>query len=555
MDKPWLNSYPPDMPATIDADAYPSLVHLINQSCTEFADNIAFSNFGSRLHFSELDKAATAFATYLQQTLGLKRGERVALMMPNMLAYPVTLLGALRAGAVVVNVNPQYTERELSHVIEDSGARALVIFEAALAVSASVEASHPALALIVARIGDFMIWPKAMLFNSMARRRAEITVTVPERALSLEQALDAGRKQTFEPVDLCGQDLAFLQYTGGTTGRSKGAMLTHRNIIANLMQINAWFGPKVERGKEIIITALPLYHIYALTGNCFAFMAHGSQNYLISDPRNIRTFVKEMKRVKFTAISGVNTLFNALVQNKAFHELDFSALKFTSGGGMAVQGAVAEQWQRVTGLPIGEGYGLTEASPVVTSNRIDATEFTGSIGLPVPSTEVKIVDDNGTELALNEAGEMWVRGPQVMCGYWNNTEETAAVLSADGWLKTGDIARMDEQGYCYIVDRKKDMVVVSGFNVYPNEIEEVLVQHPDVNEAAAIGVKDEKSGEAVRAVVVSHSDTPDGDAIIAWCRENLAAYKIPRSIVFADALPKSNVGKILRREVREIYGE
>ncbi|MGR8920003.1 MAG: AMP-binding protein [Gammaproteobacteria bacterium] len=553
MEKVWLKSYPPGVPAAIDTAGPRTLLDIVDAACAEFAGRPAFANFGSSLSFGDVDDLSRAFAAYLVGVAGLLPGERVALMMPNMLAYPVAMLGALRAGAVVVNTNPQYTPRELAHQLRDSGARIIVVFEGALATLAEVLDEFPGLRVVVARIGDFMPWPKGAMVNRLARRRYEAPVPDIGPLMMLPDAVELGRRGTLTHPAIGADDLAFLQYTGGTTGRAKGAMLSHGNIVANILQVNAWFGDATERGHEVIVTALPLYHVYALTANCLAFMSQGGLNYLITDPRNLRTFIKEIKRVPFTTMTGVNTLFNALVQHPDFAGVDFDHLKFTSGGGMAVQRAVAEQWQAITGSVIAEGYGLTESSPVVTINRFDVTEFTGCIGLPVPSTEVRLLGPDGTPVGVDEPGELCVRGPQVMQGYWNNPEETARVLDADGWLSTGDIAVMRDDGYFSIVDRKKDLIVVSGFNVYPGELEDIAVAHPGVSEAAAIGIPDDRSGETVRLVVVASDPGLDAAALEAWFRERVTGYKVPRSIVFADELPKSNVGKILRREVRERF--
>jgi long-chain acyl-CoA synthetase len=555
VEKIWLKSYPPGVPHTIDPDLHGSLVSLIDDACIEFADRPAFTNFGSLMTFSEFDHHAAAFAAYLQNVEGLKPGERVALMMPNMLAYPVALLGVLRCGGVVVNTNPQYTARELAHQLGDSGARIIVVFENMLSTVAEVRERFPTLRIVIARIGDFMSWPKAWLFNRATRRRALMPIPKLANGIRLLSAIKIGITRSFAQPPIDSHDLAFLQYTGGTTGRSKGAMLSHRNIVANVLQVNAWFGALAVRGEEVIVTALPLYHIYALTGNCLAFVSQGGLNCLITDPRNLKTFIKAIKRVPFTTMSGVNTLFNALLQDAEFASVDFSTLKFTSGGGMAVQRAVADHWQRVTGSVIAEGYGLTESSPVVTVNRFDIGSFSGGIGLPVPSTEVRIVDADGNELGVEQAGELCVRGPQVMQGYWNSPEDTADTLDSDGWLSTGDIAVLGADGYLRIVDRKKDLILVSGFNVYPNEIEDIVVSHPGVLEAAAIGIADPKSGEALRLVLVRSDQDLEVETVVAWCREHLTAYKVPRSVVFADDLPKSNVGKILRREVRVLFGD
>jgi len=554
VEKIWLDSYPSNVPHTVDLQPEHTLATLIENACQEFAQRPAFSNFGSVLSFADVERSAWSFAAYLQHNQKLVVGERVALMMPNMLAYPITLFGVLLSGGVVVNINPQYTSRELAHQLNDSGARVLVVFESMLSTVAEISEQFPDVHIIVARLGDFMSWPKATLINRLSRHGASKPPGAFHANITLLNAIAAGSREAFSPPHLEQHDLAFLQYTGGTTGRSKGAMLSHGNILANVLQVNAWFAPLTVRGAESIITALPLYHIYALTGNCLAFFSEGGLNCLISDPRNLKSFIKTLKRVRFTAISGVNTLFNALLQHPDFRTVDFTALKFTSGGGMAVQRAVAEHWQSVTGCAIAEGYGLTESSPVVTINRFDVDSFTGCIGLPVPSTEIRIVDDDGLELGLDSPGELCVRGPQVMQGYWNSADETAATLSDDGWLRTGDVALMREGGYLSIVDRKKDLILVSGFNVYPNEIEDVAVCHAQILEASAIGVADEKSMEAVRLVVVRSDPALDEQNVIAWCREQLTNYKVPRSVIFVDELPKSNVGKILRREVRERFG-
>ncbi len=554
MDRPWWKSYPPDVPREVDLSSHDSLVSLCAAAFREFAERPAFGNFGVYLRYAELDRHSLAFATCLQQRYGVKRGDRVALMMPNILAYPVALLGALRCGAVVVNTNPQYTPRELAHQISDAGARVIVIFESVLSTLAAARSETPVEHVVVCRLGDFMPWPQRWIYNLGARRRAPSPVVVPAGAIPLTAAIRHGRQLDFTPPVLGRDDLAFLQYTGGTTGRAKGAMLTHGNLVANVLQVVAWFGARVERGREVVITALPLYHIYALTSNCFAFISQGGMNYLITDPRDLNGFIKELKRVRFTAFTGVNTLFNALVSHADFAGVDFSALKFTNGGGMAVQRSVAERWQQITGSVLAEGYGLTEASPVVAINRFDVTAFTGCIGLPVPSTECQVIDEQGQALPANTPGELCVRGPQVMQGYWNAPEETRAVLDADGWLHTGDIAVMRDDGYLRIVDRKKDLILVSGFNVYPNELEEVAAAHPGVHEVAAIAVPDEKSGEVPRLVVVRTDPALEASTLLAFCREQLTGYKMPRSVVFVDELPKSNVGKILRRIVRERYG-
>ena len=553
MPKPWYNAYPPDVPHEIDPERYENINVLINEACAAHAGRPAFQSFGTQISFAEFDRLSTSFAVWLQQECGLLVGERVALMMPNMLAYPIALFGVLRAGGVVVNTNPQYTARELHNQLTDSGARIIVAFDCMLPVVAAVLEEVADLRVVVARIGDFMPWPKGLLFNRMARRNVDIPTIA--NSILLHEAVDSGEASAFEAAEISGDDLAFLQYTGGTTGRAKAAMLSHRNIVSNIQQVNAWYAHKTEPGREIIITALPLYHVYALTANCLAFMSHGGLNVLITDPRNLKTFIKTIRRVPFTALTGVNTLFNALLEQPGFASVNFSHLKLTSGGGMAVQAAVAERWKQVTGVPISEGYGLTEASPVVTANPPDREDFSGTIGLPVPSTEVSIRDDDGNEVDFDQSGELCVRGPQVMQGYWKQPEETMAVLDSNNWLRTGDIAVMREDGYLSIVDRKKDVIIVSGFNVYPNEVEDVAVRHPEVLEAAAIGIASDVSGESVRLVVVPRGDTLDTHALEQWCRQHLTGYKIPRSIVVAEALPKSNVGKILRRAVRDQFSD
>jgi len=553
MDKIWLASYPPGTPQTIDPQRYRSLVDLLDSGCREFGDRPALASFGARLDYAALDRFARSFAAYLQSRCAISPGDRIGLMMPNMLAYPVALLGALRAGAVVVNCNPLYTASELAHQLGDAGVKTLIAFEQALPTIAALPAAVAPTRIIVTRIGDFMPRWRSLLVNFVVRRRAGGKPTMPAAAVGLPDAVDEGARLDFSAPAMTHDDLAFLQYTGGTTGRSKGAMLTHGNVVANVLQASAWFEGNVDRGHEVVITALPLYHIYALTANCFTTIATGGLNCLITDPRDLDGLVRELGRVPFTTMTGVNTLFAALLEHPGFARIDFSTLKFTSAGGMAVQRSVAERWHAVTGCVLAEGYGLTEASPVVTVNRFDVDAFTGSIGLPVPSTEVRIVDDAGHEVAVGEHGELQVRGPQVMRGYWNDPVETARVIDATGWLRTGDIARFDMSGYIYLIDRKKDVILVSGFNVYPAEIEDVVAAHPGVREVAAIGVPDKRSGESVCLVVVRADPALTASAVTDWCRERLTAYKIPRSVQFADTLPKSAVGKILKRNLRERY--
>lgn len=553
MDKIWLNRYPEGIPAEINPDAYSSLVEIFEQSCQKYSDHDAFANMGYVMSFAELDAKSRDFAAYLQKGLGLQVGDRVAIMMPNLLQYPVALFGTLRAGLTVVNVNPLYTPRELEHQLNDSGAKVIVILANFAHVLAQVVDKTILEKVVVTELADLLPFPKSALINLVVKY---VKKMVPDYklpgAVTFKSILKEGQNLTFDPVTLNGDNLAFLQYTGGTTGVAKGAMLTHRNMVANMLQVSAYVGPVLEEGKEVIITALPLYHIFCLTVNCLLFAQQGGLNVLITNPRDIPGFVKELQKVgKFTAISGVNTLFNGLLNNPDFAKLDFSALKLAVGGGMAVQRAVADKWKKTTGVRILEGYGLTESSPVVCVNPIDLEEFSGSIGLPVPSTDISIRDENGNEAPLGDAGELCAKGPQVMLGYWQRPEETAKTITEDGWLLTGDIATVDEQGFVRIVDRKKDMILVSGFNVFPNEIEDVIAHLDQVIEVACIGVPDEKSGEAVKVFVVLKPGTElSPDAIRDHCKKSLTGYKVPKYVEFREELPKTNVGKILRRELR-----
>ncbi len=552
VEKVWLKHYPPGAPAEIDASRFSSLRHMLDASFAQYRDLPAFSNMGTTLSYADIDQQSRYFAAFLQKVAGLRKGDRVAIMMPNVLQYPVALTGILRAGLIVVNVNPLYTARELEHQLKDSGAKAIVILENFATTLQKIIAKTEVKTVMTTRIGDMLPFPKSLLVNFVVKH---VKKMVPDwnipGAMSFGKAVSEGKWQTLDDVELNQADTAFLQYTGGTTGVSKGAVLTHGNMIANFLQLKHWAGDMFAEGQEKAICALPLYHIFSLTVNCLLFMNLGGLNVLITNPRDMKGFVKELDNCDFTAITGVNTLFNGLLNTEGFASLDFSKLKFTLGGGMAVQRAVAERWRQVTGKGLTQGYGLTEASPVTNANILGAPEFTGSIGLPIPSTDEKIVDENGNELPMGEVGELCVKGPQVMKEYWNRPDETAKVLSADGWLRTGDMARMDEKGYFYIVDRKKDMILVSGFNVYPNEIEDIVAMHPGVLEVAAIGIPDEHSGEAVKIVVVKKNPDVTERDLIEFCRKELTGYKVPKVVEFRTELPKTNVGKILRRALRD----
>jgi long-chain acyl-CoA synthetase len=550
--RPWLASYPRGVPATIDANAYRSIAHLLESACERFNHRPAFSNLGKVLTYGEIDRQSRAFASYLLNVLKLGKGDRVAIMLPNVLQYPIALLGSLRAGMTVVNTNPLYTARELRHQLHDSGASAIVVLDNFASVLAEVLHDTPCKHVITTGLGDLLGFPKAAFVNLMLRHVKKVVpaYSIPH-AVRFNAALAAGARGQLASVEIGRDDIAFLQYTGGTTGVAKGAMLTHGNIVANMLQSTAWLGTNIREGEEAMITAIPLYHIFALTVNCLMFMKLGGLNHLITNPRDMPGFVKTLQKTEFTSITGVNTLFNGLLNTPGFDKVDFSRLKLAVGGGMAVQRAVAERWKKVTGVTLVEAYGLTETSPGACMNPLDLADYNSSIGLPLSSTDASIQDDNGNPLATGEVGELCIKGPQVMKGYWQRPEETAKVLGADGWLHTGDIARMDERGYFYIVDRKKDMILVSGFNVYPNEIEDVIAQCPGVLEVAAVGVPDEKSGEAVKVVVVKKDPNLTAAIIKEHCKANLTGYKLPKIIEFRDSLPKTNVGKILRRELRE----
>nr|WP_319949746.1 AMP-binding protein [Marinihelvus fidelis] len=549
MERPWLEHYAEGVPARIDLTEYHSVVDIFEQACDEFRDQPAFENFGTRLDFATLDQLSRNFAAALQAR-GIAPGDRIALMMPNLLQYPVALFGALRAGAVVVNTNPLYTARELRHQLLDSGARAIVVVDNYAHVVQRVMKDVPLEFVFTTGIGDMVSFPKGAVLNFILKyvRRVVPDYDIPG-AERFSKVLEEGRSQPLNKPPLGFEDIAFLQYTGGTTGVAKGAMLTHRNMVANMLQAKAWLG-NLRAGSEIIVTALPLYHIFALTANCLVFMALGGKNLLITNPRDMPGFVKELSKHKFTAITGVNTLFNGLLNTSGFDKLDFSSLKLTLGGGMAVQRAVAERWKRVTNTTLVEAYGLTETSPAACINPMTLEDYNGCIGLPISSTDCAIRGEDGEWLPPGEVGELCVRGPQVMKGYWQRPKETEEVLDDMGWLRTGDMAEMSPEGYFRIVDRKKDMILVSGFNVYPNEIEDVVADHPKVLEVAAIGIEDEHSGEVVKLCVVKKDPSLTEAELVAYCRENLTGYKRPKEIEFFDELPKSNVGKILRKELR-----
>ena len=551
MDRPWFSSYQDGVPHEIDVNEYDNIPHILEQSFEKYADKPAFHCMGKTYSYADIDLLSRKFASFLQNNLGLSKGSRVALMMPNILQYPIALFGTLRAGMVAVNVNPLYTERELEHQLKDSGAEAIVLFANSANILQRVKEKTQVKHVIVTQIGDLLGFPKSLIVNFVIKN---VKKMVPDWSIPghivFKDALAAGEADKFKRPSLEHEDLAFLQYTGGTTGVAKGAELTHGNIVANMIQARAWLKPVYRPGEEIIITPLPLYHIFSLTANCFVFNSIGALNVLITNPRDIPGFVKELSKWKFTAFTGVNTLFNALLNNEEFLKLDFSSLRMTLGGGMAVQRAVAEHWKEVTKKPLIEAYGLTETSPAACINPLDLPEYNGKIGIPIPNTDIKILDDEGNEVPKGERGELAIKGPQVMRGYWNRPDETAKVMTSDGYFKTGDVAVEDEQGFFQIVDRKKDMILVSGFNVYPNEIEDVVVSHPKVLEVAAIGVPHDKSGEVVKIFVVKKSEDLNEAEILSYCKENLTGYKVPKMVEFRTELPKSNVGKILRKDLR-----
>jgi long-chain acyl-CoA synthetase len=551
VEKIWLQHYPKGVPAEIDINEYASLRDVFEESVRKYGPRPAYTCMGKSISFNELDTLSAAFGAFLQGR-GCVKGTRIALMMPNILQYPVCLFGVLRAGCTVVNVNPLYTARELEHQLKDSGAEMIVVVENFAHTVQQVLANVAMKQVIVTSIGELLGFKGIAVDFALRKIKKMIPAWNINGALRLSAALSEGRKKKLERLPLGHDDIAFLQYTGGTTGVAKGAILLHRNIVANLLQARAWIKPFLDPHQpEVIITPLPLYHIFSLTANCLTFMTLGAENVLITNPRDIPGLVQEMSKHKFTTITGVNTLFNALVNNEAFGKLDFKTLRVTLGGGMAVQEAVAEKWHMITGKPLVEAYGLTETSPAATINALDMPRYNGSIGLPIPSTELVLRDDDGKEVPLGQPGEICIRGPQVMKGYWQHPEETAKVLDKDGWFATGDIGVMESTGHVKIVDRKKDMIIVSGFNVYPNEIEGVVAMHPGVLECAAVGMPDKKSTEAVKLFVVKKDDRLTKDEVLAHCREHLTGYKVPKDVVFRTELPKTNVGKILRRELRD----
>ncbi len=552
MERIWRQRYQPHVPKTIDESWRRHIPDLLEQSFATYRNHPAFANLGVTLSFGDIDRLSAAFASYLQRDLGLRKGDRVALMMPNILQYPVALFGLLRAGMVAVNVNPLYTARELKHQLNDSGAETIVIMENFAAVLAKIIGETPVKNVIVTGLGDLFPPIKGALVNLVVKRLKKL---IPpwriDGAVKLKRALKRGAAEPFTAPELDAEDIAFLQYTGGTTGVAKGAVLTHRNIVCNVAQAMEWISGELTEGGEVMVTPLPLYHIFSLTGNCFVFTALGGLNVLITNPRDIPQFIAELRRWPFTAMTGVNTLFNALLNHPEFATLNFNNFKMALGGGMAVQRPVAERWQEITKKPLVEAYGLTETSPGVCINPMDLKGYSGYIGLPLPSTDVSIRDERGAEMPIGESGELCIRGPQVMREYWNRPEETEQAFHPDRWFRSGDVAVMNEEGFFKIVDRQKDMILVSGFNVFPNEIEEVVAGHEGVLEAAAVGVPDEKSSEAVKLFIVRKNPNLTEAEITAYCREHLTGYKRPKYIEFRRELPKTNVGKILRRALRE----
>lgn len=547
----WHKHYPKGIPETIDVTQYNSIVQVIEESCKKFSQLPGFSNMGETLSFAQVDKLSDDFASFLQNEWKLKKGDRIAIQMPNCLQYPVALFGALKAGLIVVNTNPLYTVKEMDHQFKDSGIKAIIILANFAVNLEKILPNFPHIQILVTELGDMLKPVKKLLVNAVVKH---VKKMVPAYSLpgayGFSEALKIGANKKYQKIDIKPDDVAFLQYTGGTTGVSKGAILTNKNIIANMLQAKEWMSPLLRDGEEKIITALPLYHIFSLTVNCLILMSKGGENILITNPKDIPNFIKELKKSNFTVMTGVNTLFNALMNNPKFSEIDFKKVKLSVAGAMALQKVVAEKWKQKTGTTVIEGYGLTEASPIVCCNPVGGGDIVGTIGLPVPSTEVKLLDDDGKEVAQGEAGELCVKGPQVMQGYWNRPDETAKVIK-NGWLYTGDIAVCDSTGFFKIVDRKKDMILVSGFNVYPNEIEDVVATHPGVLEVAAVGIPDEHSGEAVKLFVVKKDPNLKEQDLIDYCKDKLTNYKRPKAIEWRKELPKTNVGKILRRELRK----
>jgi long-chain acyl-CoA synthetase len=550
--KPWLVQYPAGVPAEIDTGEFASLKDVLVSGCARFAELPAYNSMGTVMTYRQLDEVSRAFATWLQKIAPLQRGDRVALMLPNLLQYPVALFGVLRAGMVVVNVNPLYTPRELEHQLKDAGATAIVVLENFAHTLGQVIESTPVRTVVTTQVGDLLPRLKRLLTNAVVKH---VNKLVPPwqlaGAVAFNRVLAAGRAQVFDEVPLTGDDLAFLQYTGGTTGVAKGAMLTHGNMVANVLQVAAWVSPNLHDGEETVVIPLPLYHVFALMA-CLSFFSKGAQTVLVANPRDMPAFIKTLRQTRFTAIIGVNTLFRAMLDAPGFADVDLHHLKLAVAGGMAVQRVVAHRWKQRSGVPLVEGYGLTESAPVAIANPVTIQEWSGQIGVPLPGTEAAILDDDDEPVALGQVGEICLRGPQVMRGYWNRPDETAKVFTPSGWLRTGDMGVMDERGSIRITDRKKDMIVVSGFKVFPNEVEEVLAMHPGVLEAGAIGVPDERSGEAVKVVVVRKDPALTESDVLAHCKQYLTAYKMPRVVEFrSEPLPKTNIGKVLRRALRE----
>lgn len=552
MEKYWLKHYPAGVNKEVRPEQYNSIMDVFDEACKRYGPNKAFTNMGVSITFDELDRKVADFASFLQHELRLKKGDRIAIQMPNLLQFPIAAFGALRAGLVVVNTNPLYTAKEMHHQFKDSGAKAIVILANYAHLLQEIIKDTPIESVVVTEIGDQFPFPKGLIVNSVVKHVKKMVpaYNLPQ-AYSFNQALQLGAVKPVQNIPLKIDETAFLQYTGGTTGVAKGAILSHKNVIANMLQICEWMKPKLEEGKETCLTALPMYHIFSLTVNCLAFMRYGTHNILITNPRDIPAFIKDMKKHPFTVMTGVNTLYNALMNHAHFGQIDFSKVKISVAGAMALQRVVAERWMSLTKSSLVEGYGLTEASPVVCCNPIDGRDKVGTIGLPLPSTEVCFLDDNGQPVKNGEPGELCVKGPQVMQGYWQRPDETAKVIDKDGWLHTGDIATIDNDGYVKIVDRKKDMILVSGFNVYPNEVEDAIASHPGVLEVAAVGVSDVHSGEVVKVVIIKKDPALTEKDVIEYAKKSLTNYKVPKLVEFRTELPKTNVGKILRRALRD----